>query len=522
MSEFDTWLSENGFDPAAIGEKQKLKLQAAWRAEQGGGGGTATAVADDPPRRPASTFTQTADAIAAEGQRVEAINRMAGDAMTKYARLGDTAKVDQIRRLAEAAIEDEKVDVRAFKHELIIAGRADTVSTFQRSEPAATDKVIEAAVCRRAGMSNLDKLFDVRTLEDSEKQFKSGLSLVGLLHQSAQRNGWRGMPDPNSRDFLRAAFGQQGGGGNEMYDIRAGTTGPSTFSLPNILGNIANKSLRAGFLGVDSAWSQIAARRSVNNFQTVTGVSINGATIYRTLAPSGEIKHATLTETTYTNRASTYAIMIGIPREALVNDDAGVFTDMSRHIGRGAGLKINDLFWTAFLNNSSFFTAGNNNVSTGGGSALGTADGAAINAAEQKFTAQTGADGYPIAVAPKIMLVPPTLANTARRWMGSFGFTPSGTAGLGDSNIFQGRYSVVTSPYMESAAYTGNSTAAWYLLADPMDVPVIEGVALNGRWEPTVDQAEADFNQLGIALRGFIDVGFALYEFRGGVRSAGS
>jgi hypothetical protein len=37
-----------------------------------------------------------------------------------------------------------------------------------------------------------------------------------------------------------------------------------------------------------------------------------------------------------------------------------------------------------------------------------------------------------------------------------------------------------------------------------------------------VESADADFNQLGIALRGYIDVGFSLYEYRGGVRSAGS
>jgi hypothetical protein len=106
--------------------------------------------------------------------------------------------------------------------------------------------------------------------------------------------------------------------------------------------------------------------------------------------------------------------------------------------------------------------------------------------------------------------------------MGSQTITQGGTSGLGATNIYAGRYTVLSSPYMESSAYTGNSTAAWYLLADPMDVPVIEGVALNGRWEPTVDSAEADFNQLGMALRGFIDVGFSLYEYRGGVRSAGS
>jgi hypothetical protein len=261
----------------------------------------------------------------------------------------------------------------------------------------------------------------------------------------------------------------------------------------------------------------------VSNFQPVTGVSLNGGTIYRPVAPGGgEIKHATLTETTYSNRAATYGIMIGISRESIINDDAGVFTRLSQNMGRGAGLKINDLFWTAFLDNASFFAAGNANVSTGAGSALGTAEGAAINAAEVVFVNQTGADGYPIAVMPQILLVPPTLANTARRWMGSQGFTISGTAGGGDTNIYAGRYRIETSPYMENSAYTGNNSAAWYLLADPSDIPVIEGVALNGRWEPTVENAEADFNQLGIAMRGYIDVGFELYEYRGGVRSAGS
>jgi len=395
------------------------------------------------------------------------------------------------------------------------------VNTFQRAEPQADGKVIEAAFCRASGLSDLEKHFDARTLEQSESQFKRGLSLVGLMQYSAQRHGWRGMQDVHSKGWMQAAFGQNGDGAS--LDIRAGTTGPSTYSLPNILGNIANKYLRAGFLSVDPTWSQLAAKRSVNDFKTITGTRLNGATLYQPLGPSsGEIRHATLTETTYTNRASTYAIMIGIGRTDLVNDDQGAFTENSRHIGRGAALKINDLFWTAFLNNSAFFAAGNNNVSTGGGSALGTADGAAINAAEVKFINQTDPNGYPLAIGPRIMLVPPTLANTARRWMGSFGMVQSGTAGLGDNNVFQGRYTVLTSPYMENSTYTGNSTAAWYLLASPDDIPVIEGVALNGRWEPTVDTADADFNQLGVAMRGYIDVGFSLYEFRGGVRSAGS
>ena len=60
------------------------------------------------------------------------------------------------------------------------------------------------------------------------------------------------------------------------FDLMAGITGPSTYSLPNILGNIANKYLRAGFLGVDSAWNQIASKRSNSDLPVSAAVSLVG------------------------------------------------------------------------------------------------------------------------------------------------------------------------------------------------------------------------------------------------------
>ena len=75
---------------------------------------------------------------------------------------------------------------------------------------------------------------------------------------------------------------------------------------------------------------------------------------------------------------------------------------------------------------------------------------------------------------------------------------------------------------MHNAAYTGYSAAAWYLLADPGVMPVIEIVALNGRVEPTIETADADFNVLGVQMRGYSDVGVNLQEYRGGVRADGS
>jgi hypothetical protein len=54
---------------------------------------------------------------------------------------------------------------------------------------------------------------------------------------------------------------------------------------------------------------------------------------------------------------------------------------------------------------------------------------------------------------------------------------------------------------------------AWYLLADPIDLPVIEVAFLNGQEAPTIETADADFNVLGIQMRG-------LYYF--GRQSAGA
>jgi hypothetical protein len=502
---FSQWLKANNYDEAALSEAQKKHLEAAWKAET-----------QAPPPTPEPTFDKKMEAIDAENERQTQIRELTLKAVE--ANVGNTEKCKTLRSMCDAAVKDNSVTVDKFRYQLTCADRMLGAMVITPSKPQVNEEVLEAAVCVAGGLENIDKHFSDQTLSIAKKEFKHGLGLHGLVGHCARRNGY------TSHDFksdwyraVKAAFSDGSGGGHEMY---AAATGPSTYSLPNILSNVANKFLRVGFLSVDSSWRLISAVRSFNDFKTATTAALTGSLMYKKLPPSGEIKHGTIGEIAYTNKADTYAVMLGIDRQSLINDDLGALTTVGRRMGRGAALSLNDAFWTVFLNNSSFFTAGNNNVSTGAGSALATADGAAINAAEVKFRNQTDPDGKPLGSMPKIMLVPPTLNNTGARWMGSQLFV--GSTGLGDNNIFGGRYNVVTSAYMENSSYTGNSNAAWYLLADPNDLPVIEVGFLNGNESPTVETEAAEFNMLGIALRGYYDFGAALQEFRGGVRSAGS
>jgi hypothetical protein len=89
------------------------------------------------------------------------------------------------------------------------------------------------------------------------------------------------------------------------------------------------------------------------------------------------------------------------------------------------------------------------------------------------------------------------------------------------TNVFAGMYRPEVSAYVGNTAFGGTQTS-WYLLANPNDLPTIEVVFLNGQQTPIIEEAEADFDMLGIAMRGYFDFGVAKQDWRGGVRSKGT
>jgi hypothetical protein len=54
-----------------------------------------------------------------------------------------------------------------------------------------------------------------------------------------------------------------------------------------------------------------------------------------------------------------------------------------------------------------------------------------------------------------------------------------------------------------------------------MAIPLMEVAFLNGRQEPFVETADADFEFLGIQMRCYYDYGAAFAEWRAAVRSTG-
>jgi hypothetical protein len=354
---------------------------------------------------------------------------------------------------------------------------------------APTAEVIEASFALQGGLPGVESQYDGKVLEAAHKARRE-LSLGEVIVQAAVANGYDGPRRLNAstlRPILAAAW--------------------ATHSISGILSNTANKFLLAGFNGVESAWRSISSVRSVNDFKTLTSYRLNGGFKFDKVANGGELKNAAASEESRTISAETYGIMTSVTRTDLINDDLGALTAVPQRIGRGGALKLNDVFWADFVDDASFFTNGRGNLSAGS-LALSLAN---LKALATKFRKLKDPDGNPVAVEPRILLVPVDLELSAAEIMGSTLIQSGATGGQPDRNVLAGRYQVVASTYL-------TNTTDYYLLASPADMPVMEVAFLNGVQSPIVETAEADFNTLGVQMRGYFDFGVAKAEYLAGVK----
>ncbi len=427
--------------------------------------------------------------------------------------LAETSRIAAIRRVCagrhadiEARAIQEGWDATRCELEILRADRPRSPAVHV-ADNTITATVLEAACLLTAKLGQVEELYEPQTLDLAARRFRGGIGLQELLLEAAWANGYTGRNFRDHRAVLRFAFGR---------GIEASF---STIDIGGILSNVANKFLLEGFFSVERTWRNITAVRNVSDFKTVTSYRLIGKDQYELVAPGGELKHGTLGEEKYENRADTYGLLLSIDRRDIINDDLGAITTVPRKLGRGSGLKINDVFWTTFLNNSTFFTAARNNYLTGAATALGI-DG--LTSAEVAFMDQVDSDGKPIGIMPAILLVPTALSAIGSQLFKSLELRDNtSSVKYPITNPHQGKFRVEVSRYLGNSKYAGFSTKAWYLLAEPTDLPVIEVAFLNGQEAPTIETADADFNVLGVQMRGFHDFGVSLQDYRGGVKAKG-
>jgi phage major head subunit gpT-like protein len=399
-----------------------------------------------------------------------------------------------------------KIDFQSIREQIVTGVKEELLKTLREqrgpaihaSKPALDDDQVTIAAMQMVG--GLGKQIEAKhgdspMIEAAAKRSRT-IGLQDVLLSAARKGGYDGAQKVNASNVavvLRAAF--------------------ATHNISNILAATYGKYLLSGFEAVESVWEQISLVRPLNDLKAATGVRLDGGFVFDEVGNDGKLKSADTADAARTLQAKTYGRMSSITRTDIINDDLGALTAVPRRLGRGAALKFNQVFWAAFeASNSTYFQG----ATAGAGNALAIGS---VETAYGAYRSLTDPDGAPLGITPKILLVPVGLRITADKIQtgntllaSSLGST-SGKVLEPQANVLAGKFTIVDSAYLTSAS-------TWWLAADPADLPTMEVGFLNGQRQPTVEQAEADFDTLGIQVRGYFDFGVSKAESRACYRMA--
>ncbi len=533
---FEEWLAEHGIDADEVGEERIAALKAAFEA------------GEDPPEPQASTpETDKADPESeepkdsprnVEGAATDAPEPSSPGPDETPRASGTRAEMEAAsaalaKEEAEGAVRRERERVAAIQEvcagefpqierEAIRAGwdieetGRKVLKAMRESRPQADVNVsvgsdmgregqiqtLEATLCLRAGIGRdwLESDYDGQVVRSALRE--RHMSLQQVFAECARMEGIT-VPRSFSNDTIRAGF--------------------STVSLPGILNNVANKKLLKAFQAQPVIATTLCSEGELNDFKQSERYRLTDVGDLEPVAPDGEIKHGGLTEEKATNQLGTYGKIFALTRQMIYNDDLGAFLKVPEGMGARAARKIDQLFFTRLLANpGDLFSADNGNYSEGEDTALAATS---LAAAVQMFQDQTDADGQPINITPKFLVVPTALKITAKELLNSITFLAVGSTdrdhiptynAMADEDLVP-----VVSPYLSNANYDGASSVAWYLFADPAIVDTFEIGYLKGRKTPTVERGETDFNTLGIQFRVYFDLGVREQDHRGMVKFKG-
>jgi len=298
----------------------------------------------------------------------------------------------------------------------------------------------------------------------------------------------------------------------------------TTADFPLLLVDAANKSLQAAYDAFPSTWNRWCATGSVPDFKTANLIRMGSFNSLDTIAENDPYTEGAISEEREQLTAVTKGKYIGLSRKMIINDDLQGFSRMASLLGRAAARTVNKDVYTALTsgvsNNGPTMSDTNqlfDNVNHGNLAASGGAISVAtVGAGRVAMRTQQDPSGHDyLNIFPSTFLVPVALEDTARVLMASE-YDPDDTGNTRSVNPLRGAMEVVSDPYLDAVSAT-----AWYLVASPMDAPLMEVHFLEGNQTPYLEE-EVQFMTDEVRWKVRMDYGVAANDWRGGYKNAGA
>lgn len=315
-----------------------------------------------------------------------------------------------------------------------------------------------------------------------------------------------------ARESLRRESGSTVNFGDNMELARAAINSTSTF--PAIMSNLANKSVMVGFNEAETTYQIWAGKGSNRDFKEAARVALSEAGNLELVPEGAQFKQDSFGEASARTKVATYGKLFSLTRQAIINDDLGLFSKIATKYGSAAKRLVNKMVYAQLTgnvkmqDNVALFDSKHGNVA-------GTGEALSVKSIAKAITAmrrQKGITGEAtLNITPKYLVVPPELEVTAYQIVNSTAAVDGVNSGV--VNPYKGRFIVVADAEL-------TDPDAWYLVADATQHDTIEVTYLNGVETPRLETRQG-FDVDGIEYKVAFDCGVSALDFRGLYKNAG-
>ncbi|MGS8178516.1 ClpP-like prohead protease/major capsid protein fusion protein [Pseudomonas aeruginosa] len=295
----------------------------------------------------------------------------------------------------------------------------------------------------------------------------------------------------------------------------------TTSDFGTILIDVANRSMLAGWDEAEETFQLWTKKGMLSDFKTVHRVGLGEFPSLRQVREGAEYKYVTVGSRSQPIALATYGEIFSITRQAIINDDMNLLTDIPRKMGMAAKATIGDLVYAILTSNpvlsdgKALFHADHKNLQAGASSALSIES--LSKAKTQMATQKTEVEGgkpRTLNIRPAFVLTPVALEDKAKQIIRSAS-VPGAESNSGIENPIRNFAEVIGEPRLD------DDSATAYYLAARQGSDTIEVAYLDGNELPYMEQQQG-FTVDGVATKVRIDAGVAPLDFRGLQKSNGA
>lgn len=299
-----------------------------------------------------------------------------------------------------------------------------------------------------------------------------------------------------------------------------------TAAFPAILDNTIRKTIVQRYQAAPTTFQLWTTEGSVTDFKPTKDHEylLGGAGDFELVGEGGELKHDTLkTELLPQRKLSTYGRQFSMTREAFVNDDIGLITEMPGKYAAAAKRTINKQVYSILMQNPAIFdgvplfdAAHGNLMETGGAPSIDT-----MQAIMLKLLSQTDPFGESIMVQPRFVIVPVGYGFRMAQILESPQIDVEGIGSHTANALYQYRNTLVTVEEGTINTLAGKDAALpWFMAGNPATGRSIQVDYLNGQKTPSIRRSQPS-GQLGYVWDIWMDWGVSAVDWRGIAKNPG-